>query len=184
MAFSDESMSQWHRVHLGFARIVRSYQPNSGVGSDEAEYDVRSFLIHAHHLADYLSEFDDLDPRAHVRSSPALALCRDLAVNFKHARMRSAPHTLAGDEAQIPGTLSLRVHLDEPGGRIALSNSIGIETASGSVDALHLAKGCVRDWIYFGLPRSGWPSGGIAYPGGSNPAERQVTISLEDGYSG
>jgi len=142
------------------------------------ELDARNFFMHCHHLADYLLSFDGLDAMPHVKASSALALCRDLVINFKHARMTRGSFVPGGELAGVSGVLSMSVHMSPDGeGPFEVSPTITLEVAGQKgVDALRLAEGCMVAWILYGLPQAGAPLHGSATFGGAKHSSKAITL--------
>ncbi len=133
---------QWQRVETGLRRVVEIYEGREGDSAD-ALYDVYSFFLHCHHLADWLSA-DKLSGVSRrkatriIKKSAHLRVCADLANRTRHAEV--ARHWIDSNTSPVP--------LDAPifgeTGRAAHRWEI---TAGDVVyDALDLARECRCDW--------------------------------------
>lgn len=175
--WSLQTRRHWRLILLSLVR-VREHLEETPTGNralldmtlpyEHAVLDVTSFVILCDHLRDYLKEFDKrTDVKGFVRGDPDLSMCRDLSVNFKHARMAWGPWTVGGDSASIAsvGAIRVDVSMDEDGGLqalipVATARALQITNSLGqTTDAWTLVKGCVGAWIRYGLPSSSheWP---------------------------
>ena len=106
-----EVIQQWSLIRHGLDRLEAIYAGLEGAGY-ENEYEAHAFFLMCHHLADFLIQFQGV-PKAMVHGfvagDPSLALCRDLVINLKHARMASTPLSPGGAEAALGHTLVVTV---------------------------------------------------------------------------
>jgi hypothetical protein len=139
---------QWHRVELGLARIEAVYagrpEPEGTAG---ASYDVYTFFVTCHHLADWLASDASLPRstqrkgRALVSKSNELKMCADLANRSKHCALT---RTRTGDSSTGPSGNDATVMM----GRGA-KHAFRISSSGTERDALDLAQACVRSWRTF-----------------------------------
>ena len=133
---------QWQRVEIALGRVLEIYEGREG-DSAGALYDLHSFFLHCHHLADWLST-DKLSGVSRrkatkvIKKSAHLRVCADLANRTKHAAVTR--HWIDSNTSPVP--------LDAPifgeTGRAAHRWQI---TAGDAVyDALDLAHECAAEW--------------------------------------
>jgi hypothetical protein len=139
---------QWDRVQLGLARIQDVYRGRAEPeGTKGAYYDVFTFFVHCHHLADWIEQ----DPRvrrsvqrkarAFLNKSSELRICSDLANRSKHSALN---WSRTRDPATGPSGNDATVMI----GRGA-SHAFRVSSGGAEVDALVLAEKCVAIWAAF-----------------------------------
>ncbi len=86
----------------------------------------------------------------YVNETPALALCRDLAIGEKHLAV-SKP--LTDEDPQLVANKKILLALDEPSGPDdpppMISVHFTVQTDTGERDALELATECMQAWTEF-----------------------------------
>lgn len=124
----------------------------SSLGHDEEAYDddVISFFIHCYHVRDWIVHLNRVGIKAHqvdsyINNHRALRICADLANGSKHCKLTRSlrtdrqPH-ISGKERQTSTWL-----IGSGGGEV-MKRKYAVATSSELIDALELARDCVRLW--------------------------------------
>jgi hypothetical protein len=134
--------NQWQRVEIGLRRVFEMYEGRRGDSADVL-YDLYSFFLQCHHLADWLSA-DKLSGVSRrkatkiIKKSVHLRVCADLANRTTHAGLTR--HWIDSNTSPVP----LDAPIFSEAGRAAHRWEI---TAGDTVyDALDLAHECVAEW--------------------------------------
>lgn len=145
--FHPRTIAHWDLVVEALGRILVIYTLPEGKRPPYGMLDVTGYFVLAYHVRDYLEQLDGrTDVDAFVRSEPALARCRDLSVNLKHARMASKPMSPGGDGLSMAGDRA-----SFPGGP-GVYNRVVIDLDGQQLDGYDLAAEAFFAWHRYGLP--------------------------------
>lgn len=150
IAYNDPRpwQQKWQDVLDALQRVRSTYTTKEGQGNEDVRRAVEGFFNTSRELADWLWENTTVgEPavRALIRRSPSLRLADAMAQTTKHHTRRP------GKADPITARITeVRVGPDGASAQISWSRAGG---ASGSEDALDLARRCVRAWRGFFVRR-------------------------------
>lgn len=147
----DDWTGQWKRVEIGLERVKAIYAGRDSGGSAEAVYDLYSFFVNCSHLADWLTKPQppalnwSKVVKPHIKASPPLRTCRDLANRTKHFGLTDSPW-ISQDTAPTSQSVEIVIGGNGVG---SVKHLWTIEAPlHASYDALELAELCVGDWAH------------------------------------
>lgn len=145
-----EQFARTLRYLMRMEGIYKGIFSSSGHESEAYDDDVVSFFIHCYHVRDWIIHLNRLGitPEhvdSYINSHRALKICADLANGSKHCKLTRSlrtnrqPH-IAGKERRISAWLT------GDGGGEVMKSKYTILAGADVIDALELAKECVRLW--------------------------------------
>jgi hypothetical protein len=137
----DRSWTEkWIAVHKQLERVETGCTPAGYKGNDDVIRAFEGFFVDCIHVGDWLwndrkTGFTEAEVRAYIYKDPDLTLCRAVANTGKH-HTRSDPNAMTARVGSIewsPTAIEVSVHWSKG-------------SASGTTDALALARRCVDAW--------------------------------------
>ncbi|WP_154650910.1 hypothetical protein [Reinekea blandensis] len=146
-------MEQFEIVKRYFKRLEAIYegvQLSPGYNRECYDDDVMSFFIHCYHVRDWLIHDENFNISSrevdeYIDTHRALSVCTDLANGLKHCRLTRRTRT--ENQPHVSGRERLTSKFGDE--LSVMSCKYRVMSSNENIDALDLAKECVRLWDDF-----------------------------------